>query len=83
MASKQTITEAQKLKKKSHKVHGNKGVYCGGDWIPIEECADWICPKQCDKSTNITNCVNNNKIFDDEHIMYDVAIIGAGCVVQP
>lgn len=22
-------------------VHGNKGVYCGGDWINIEDCDEW------------------------------------------
>ena len=69
--------EAIKQKKKNHRVHGNKGVYCGGDWIPIEECADWICPKQCTDSTAVTT---TQKPEDDENIIYDVAIIGAGCI---
>ena len=42
--SKEQIIKEKKLK---YHVHGNKGVYCGGEWIPIEECAEWQCPKQC------------------------------------
>ena len=74
-----------KEKKAKYRVHGNKGVYCGGEWIPIEECADWTCPKQCVIDGNInkpilkTQNVNISE-NDDENIVYDVAIIGAGCI---
>eukprot|EP01083_Nonionella_stella_P152454 488710_1 len=63
----------QTIPKPPHHVHGEKGVFCGGDWVPIEECADWVCPKQCAKSPQPVQ-------LDDKSTVYDVAIIGAGCV---
>eukprot|EP00485_Elphidium_margaritaceum_P004617 CAMPEP_0202708488 /NCGR_PEP_ID=MMETSP1385-20130828/20681_1 /ASSEMBLY_ACC=CAM_ASM_000861 /TAXON_ID=933848 /ORGANISM="Elphidium margaritaceum" /LENGTH=716 /DNA_ID=CAMNT_0049367473 /DNA_START=13 /DNA_END=2163 /DNA_ORIENTATION=- len=75
--------EIIKARKKNYRVHGNKGVYCGGEWIPIEECAEWQCPKQCQNNHDAVLKKTQNAeltIDDDENIMYDVAIIGAGCV---
>ncbi len=71
-------SKEEKKQKSEYHVHGNKGVYCGGDWIPIEDCADWICPKQCTNASISSN--RNIAEVDDENIMYDVAIIGAGCI---
>jgi hypothetical protein len=74
--SKKTSTEAEQ--------HGVKGLYVGGDWLPIEECADYFskiegsekcnrnccsCPRSQSRKTAIKN--------DDS---YDVVIIGAGCI---
>ena len=77
--------EIIKKKKQNYRVHGNKGVYCGGEWIPIEECADWICPKQCINEQNTNKPIQKTQFnditeADDINILYDIAIIGAGCI---
>eukprot|EP00039_Didymoeca_costata_P006617 m.91926 g.91926 ORF g.91926 m.91926 type:complete len:619 (+) comp13322_c0_seq2:111-1967(+) len=53
-------------------VHGEKGVHCGGEWIPIEECAQrWNCSHKqlCHQK--------RQKAADSK---YDVIVIGSGCV---
>lgn len=66
--------------KKAYHVHGNKGVYCGGEWIPIEECGDWVCPQQCSGDIQTPTANANLSEVDDENILWDVVIIGAGCI---
>eukprot|EP01083_Nonionella_stella_P280131 952856_1 len=64
---------------REQRVHGDKGIYCSGDWIPIEDCANWSCPKEC----NTVNKLNTNptKPKDENNTkMYDVLIIGGGCI---
>jgi glycerol-3-phosphate dehydrogenase len=66
-------------------VHGSKGAFVGGDWVPIEECGD---------AFNITNgsgrsCGNDCAACPRSQSRrsakrsdggYDIVIIGAGCI---
>lgn len=72
----------------NHHVHGDKGVYHAGDWVPIEECAN-IIPKNPSHKTRKSKCGNDcatcprsatcpNAVR--EETLYDVIIIGAGCI---
>ncbi len=63
--------------------HGVKGAYVGGDWVPIEECADKFnisngshCGGDC--STCPRSRSKNTAAKSDG--TYDVVIIGAGCI---
>lgn len=62
-------------------VHGDKGVYCGGDWINIEDCHEaWPTPdsKKCSgfSGDGCKGCPRRDAPADG----YDVVVIGAGCV---
>jgi glycerol-3-phosphate dehydrogenase len=54
------------------KVHGQKGVYCGGEWINIEDCHKLVSKEK----HNCENCPSKSNNTND----FDVVIIGAGCV---
>ena len=57
-------------------LHGRFGVFCGGDWIPMEECESrW----NNDIEDLGGDCSANRRaeLPEDE---YDVVIVGAGCV---
>eukprot|EP00239_Pterosperma_sp_CCMP1384_P006755 CAMPEP_0197854088 /NCGR_PEP_ID=MMETSP1438-20131217/24012_1 /TAXON_ID=1461541 /ORGANISM="Pterosperma sp., Strain CCMP1384" /LENGTH=74 /DNA_ID=CAMNT_0043468725 /DNA_START=60 /DNA_END=281 /DNA_ORIENTATION=+ len=59
-------------------VHGSKGAFCGGEWVPIEDCGDW--KKGC---TSGEACHTTRKASDSaakSDGSYDVCIIGAGCI---
>lgn len=64
--------------------HGVKGVYRGGDWVPIEECTKHVeslqssdkCDHKCDTCPRSKS--KNNSANPDGS--YDVVIIGAGCI---
>ena len=76
--------------------HGVKGVYYGGEWLDIEDCAGTFVPE----NNNCSGCENNNNKNNNlkspapcprsrtRHVRskvkdgasYDVVIIGAGCV---
>ena len=72
----QTITMANA----QHHVHGEKGVYCGGDWIPIEECASKWNPGRGARAdcANCPNLPGSEPPAGDAG--FDVVVIGAGCV---
>ena len=68
--------------------HGVKGAYYGGTWVDLEDCADTFqpdptkcsgCPTQsvCPRSRSRNAAVANK---NNEDIVYDVVIIGAGCI---
>jgi glycerol-3-phosphate dehydrogenase len=64
--------------------HGVKGVYMGGDWLPIEDCAKRLetingaenCSKNCEACPRSRS--RNNAMKSDG--TYDVVVIGAGCI---
>ena len=69
------------------KQHGVNGVYLGGDWVEIEECAE----KFNIKNGSHEDCLNKGQCKTcprsrSKHIAvksdgsYDVVIIGAGCI---
>lgn len=64
--------------------HGVKGVYLGGDWMPIEDCAKRVAGLQSadkcnhDCSTCPRSRSRNSSAKADGS--YDVVIIGAGCI---
>eukprot|EP01083_Nonionella_stella_P034247 93771_1 len=60
---------------RTRNLHGNGGVYYAGSWLPIEECDQWICAKQAQQTQP-----NLPTASIDENIMYDVCIIGGGCI---
>ena len=71
--------------KRERPIHGSKGAFVGGEWIPIEECADKFyinngsggdCSKKC--STCPRSKSRNSSAKSDGS--YDIAIIGAGCI---
>eukprot|EP00658_Telonema_sp_P-2_P054257 TRINITY_DN43165_c0_g1_i1.p1 TRINITY_DN43165_c0_g1~~TRINITY_DN43165_c0_g1_i1.p1 ORF type:complete len:362 (-),score=75.71 TRINITY_DN43165_c0_g1_i1:11-1096(-) len=59
-------------------VHGDGGLYRGGEWVPIEECADLIgsCGNNCE--TCPRSRTRNSSCRPDGS--WDVVIIGAGCI---
>eukprot|EP00041_Stephanoeca_diplocostata_P026467 m.714785 g.714785 ORF g.714785 m.714785 type:complete len:638 (+) comp22973_c0_seq8:211-2124(+) len=60
-----------------HNVHGEKGVYCAGDWIPIEDFGAHM--NRLDAFTSSLACKGcSSKAVDN--FDFDVVIIGAGCV---
>ena len=69
-------------KKKLPKVHGNKGVYFGGQWLPIEDCDNWLkgMPNDCKQDECPRHERKNKNVLDDASTLYDVAIVGAGCI---
>ena len=71
--------------KRVRPIHGSKGAFVGGDWIPIEECADKFyinngsggdCSKKC------ASCPRSRsrRSAAKQDGSYDIAIIGAGCI---
>lgn len=56
-------------------VHGQGGVYNGGEWVPIEECDRLL---KDGKWRDCETCPSSMPSGDDTD--FDVAIIGAGCV---
>jgi hypothetical protein len=66
-------------------VHGEGGVYSAGDWLPIEECHTLIdgaakskCGHDCATCPTAATCAH--RVPSDDDTLYDVVVIGAGCV---
>ena len=70
-------------------IHGTSGVYLGGDWLPIEECAEHFNISNGSHTTN--ECINNKQCSTcprsrsanssvKSNGEYDVVVIGAGCI---
>ena len=65
--------------------HGVKGVYLGGEWLPIEECAARATlfensSDKCNKSCQTCPRSKSRQSSQKEDGTYDVIIIGAGCI---
>lgn len=61
------------------RIHGSNGLYCGGEWADIEECNKFFdepCTGEC--STCPRSRSRREAVPKDG--IYDVVIIGAGCV---
>jgi glycerol-3-phosphate dehydrogenase len=89
------MPESSSNKRSPPPQHGVKGVYYGGDWLDIEDCADTFLIDE----NKCSGCRNNNKNnsagaagsstqqvrsassnYDPSKVEYDVVIIGAGCI---
>eukprot|EP00759_Apiculatamorpha_spiralis_P024140 PhF_6_TR27829/c0_g1_i1/m.40600/K00111/glpA, glpD; glycerol-3-phosphate dehydrogenase len=72
---------------------GDGGAYVGGDWVPIEECAEKFlmkstetsgkqyqskCGKRCESCPSRRSCSSRTSARADGR--YDVVVIGAGCI---
>mmetsp|Transcript_4031 Transcript_4031/g.7752 ORF Transcript_4031/g.7752 Transcript_4031/m.7752 type:complete len:614 (+) Transcript_4031:55-1896(+) len=62
-----------------HHIHGDKGAWCGGEWIPIEECAAKFNDGPHEFSGDCSRCPNRAGV-DMGDKEYDVIVVGAGCV---
>lgn len=65
--------------------HGVKGIYLGGDWLPIEECATRInslssSSDKCDRNCSTCPRSKSRNTAMKSDGSYDVVIIGAGCI---
>ncbi|KAL7521546.1 hypothetical protein ACHAWX_006222 [Stephanocyclus meneghinianus] len=70
---------------RKHPQHGVKGVYYGGHWVDLEDCADSFQPdpakcSQCPTRSVCPRSKSRNAQGVSPHTVYDVAIIGAGCI---
>lgn len=65
--------------------HGVKGVYYGGEWLDIEDCVGKFIPEKCSGCDFQQSCPRSRsrnvaaKEVGAEPV-YDVCIIGAGCI---
>ena len=64
---------------------GVKGAYYGGHWIDIEDCAGAYQPdsSKCSGGCPTSTCPRSrsrNATSSKEEVIYDVVIIGAGCI---
>ena len=71
--------------KRETRQHGVGGVYYGGDWVDIEDCADTflVDSKKCSgcKSKHNPKQVRSaSSNYNPHKVEYDVIIIGAGCI---
>ena len=62
--------------------HGVKGVYYGGDWVDIEDCDRILQDKTCSGDGVCQGCPRSSSanVMDFQNTVYDVCIIGAGCI---
>jgi len=61
--------------------HGVKGVYYGGSWLDIEDCAEHFVPSNCASCENKGSCPRSmSRNAQDKKEQYDVLIVGAGCI---
>eukprot|EP00804_Cyclotella_cryptica_P006830 CCRYP_010955-RB/>CCRYP_010955-RB protein AED:0.26 eAED:0.26 QI:173/0.83/0.71/1/0.66/0.57/7/4903/582 len=70
---------------RKHPQHGVKGVYYGGHWVDLEDCANSFQPdpakcSQCPTRSTCPRSKSRNAQGVAPHTIYDVAIIGAGCI---
>ena len=65
--------------------HGVKGAYYGGKWVDLEDCAGTFQPEEkCSGCVGRKTCPRsqsrNTHVAKDGDSVYDVVIIGAGCI---
>ena len=67
------------MAKDQKKIHASRGIYLGGDWVPIEDLGDML--QNSSKKQRCNQCrsrsANTSRKPDGS---YDVVIIGAGAV---
>jgi hypothetical protein len=59
--------------------HGSGGLYCGGEWIDMEDCDELLKNPSADACKGCKNCHRHSSSQQDA-LSYDVVIIGAGCI---
>ncbi|KAL7551644.1 hypothetical protein ACHAWF_014831 [Thalassiosira exigua] len=66
--------------------HGVKGAYYGGRWVDLEDCAGTFQPdsSKCSQCPTGSTCPRsrsrNAAVASDEETVYDVVVVGAGCI---
>eukprot|EP00579_Thalassiosira_antarctica_P003812 CAMPEP_0201906780 /NCGR_PEP_ID=MMETSP0902-20130614/57198_1 /ASSEMBLY_ACC=CAM_ASM_000551 /TAXON_ID=420261 /ORGANISM="Thalassiosira antarctica, Strain CCMP982" /LENGTH=716 /DNA_ID=CAMNT_0048440925 /DNA_START=7 /DNA_END=2157 /DNA_ORIENTATION=+ len=68
--------------------HGVKGAYYAGDWVDLEDCAGTFQPdsskcSQCPTRSTCPRSQSRNAVTSTtskEDVVYDVVVIGAGCI---
>ena len=66
--------------------HGVKGAYYGGKWVDLEDCAGTFQPdpEECSGCVAHKTCPRsqsrNTNVAKDSETLYDVVIIGGGCI---
>ncbi|KAL9190852.1 hypothetical protein ACHAXT_000558 [Thalassiosira profunda] len=68
--------------------HGVKGAYYGGQWVDLEDCAGTFQPdpskcSQCPTRSTCPRSQSRNAVASTasaEEVVYDVVIVGAGCI---
>ena len=64
--------------------HGVKGIYHGGEWLPIEECAQHVSQlkgaEECNKNCSTCPRSRSRRSAAKRDGSYDVVVIGAGCI---
>ena len=69
---------------KAPRQHGVKGVYYGGEWLDIEDCAGKFNPENCSSCNHKDKCPRSRsrrvQSKEPNGAAYDVVIVGAGCV---
>ena len=59
----------------NYSVHGDGGLYCGGGFVPIEECGELYANPSGERYKS-----RGPPAADVDPDAYDVVVIGAGCV---
>ena len=60
-------------------IHGSGGLYCGGEWIDMEDCAELRKNPSADACKGCSSC-GRSKTSPSDANSYDVVIVGAGCI---
>lgn len=66
--------------------HGRGGVFYGGNWVDIEDCVGTFVPKNCQDCPSKKACPRSmtrnaaESIRNSNSTIYDIVIIGAGCI---
>ncbi|GKY99772.1 hypothetical protein MPSEU_000931200 [Mayamaea pseudoterrestris] len=85
---KNDASDAASTSKQQHQ-HGVHGVYYGGSWVDLEDCADTFlideqrcsgCDYQDSCPRSASRNYRSNEQTDSSLFTYDVCIIGAGCI---
>lgn len=65
--------------------HGVEGAYYAGDWVDLEDCVGTYQPEsskcsQCPTRSTCPRSQTRNAVESKEEVIYDIVIIGAGCI---
>ena len=65
--------------------HGVNGAYYGGTWVDLEDCAGTFQPdpskcSECPSHSTCPRSQSRNASSAPPNVVYDVVIIGAGCI---
>ena len=64
------------------KQHGKGGVFYGGSWLDIEDCANFVSAENCSncEHKHTSACPRSQSRNVSNQDCYDVLLIGAGCI---